>query len=61
MPSHAAHPADVDEWYEAVAREIVRTLGEAETRDRIAADDTLWAGPVPERMSERRSQGDRRQ
>ena len=46
LESHADYPAEVAEWYESVAREIVLSLGEEEAQQRIASDDALWKGPV---------------
>jgi hypothetical protein len=37
----------VAEWYETMAREIMRALDRAEAQERIASDDTLWGGPPP--------------
>ena len=45
LESHADYPAEVAEWYETMAREVMRALREASTRERVAADDALWSGP----------------
>jgi len=45
LESHADYPADVAEWYETMAREVMRALQEADARERIARDDALWSGP----------------
>jgi transglutaminase-like putative cysteine protease len=47
LESHADYPAAVAEWYETMAREIMRALDRAEAQERIASDDTLWGGPPP--------------
>ena len=46
LESHADYPAEVADWYETMAREIVRALGEDDAQQRIASDDALWKGPV---------------
>ena len=46
LGSHADYPADVADWYETMAREIVRALGEDAAQQRIASDDALWKGPA---------------
>jgi len=46
LESHADYPAEVADWYETMAREIVRSLGEGDAQQRIASDDALWKGPV---------------
>jgi transglutaminase-like putative cysteine protease len=48
LESHADYPAEVAEWYEAIARDIVVALGRAEAQECIASNDTLWSGPAPE-------------
>jgi len=48
LESHADYPAEVAEWYEAMAREIVSAIGRAEAQERFASNDTLWSGPAPE-------------
>lgn len=45
LESHADYPAEVAEWYETMAREVMRAMREADARERIAADDALWSGP----------------
>jgi len=45
LESHADYPPDVAEWYEMMAREVMRAIREAESREQIAADDRLWSGP----------------
>ncbi|HEY7655030.1 MAG TPA: hypothetical protein VIG07_19595 [Methylomirabilota bacterium] len=47
LESHADYPAEVAEWYETMAREVMRTLAAAEARGRVASDDALWRGPRP--------------
>jgi transglutaminase-like putative cysteine protease len=51
LPSHADYPAEVAAWYETMAREVMRAVGEADAQARVAADDALWRGPA-------RAQGD---
>ena len=46
LESHADYPTEVADWYETMAREIVRALGADDAERRIASDDTLWKGPV---------------
>ena len=50
LPSFADYPADVAEWYEAMAREVVRAVETAEAEARVAGDDALWTGPESERV-----------
>ena len=52
LDSHADYPADVAEWYETMAREVMRALREAEAEPGVAGDDALWSGPTPERVSD---------
>jgi transglutaminase-like putative cysteine protease len=47
LGNHADYPAEVADWYETMAREVIFTLGQAEARQRIASDDALWSGPPP--------------
>jgi transglutaminase-like putative cysteine protease len=47
LDSHADYPAEVADWYEQMAREVMRALAEAEARARVASDDALWSGPRP--------------
>jgi transglutaminase-like putative cysteine protease len=51
LESHAEYPAEVAAWYEKMAREVIRALDEAEARERVASDDTLWRGPRPSQVS----------
>lgn len=55
LPSHADYPAEVAAWYEAMAREVMRALREAEARTDIAANDRLWSGPAPQQVGEDRT------
>jgi transglutaminase-like putative cysteine protease len=50
LDSHADYPAEVAEWYEAMAREVMRAVDEAAARDRVASNDALWSGPRPDRV-----------
>jgi transglutaminase-like putative cysteine protease len=45
LASHADYPAEVAEWYEAMAREVMQAVRVAEGGERIAADDGFWRGP----------------
>lgn len=47
LESYADYPADVADWYETMAREVMRAVREAEARPGIAANDALWNGPNP--------------
>jgi transglutaminase-like putative cysteine protease len=47
LESHADYPAEVADWYETMAREVMRALAEAGTQAQVAADDALWGGPPP--------------
>ena len=43
--SNADYPADVADWYEMMAREVMRALAQADAHRRVASDDALWSGP----------------
>jgi len=45
LESHADYPAEVADWYEVVAREVVQTLRESDAAQRVASDNALWSGP----------------
>jgi len=47
LESHADYPADVADWYEMMAREVMRALAQADAHQRVASDDALWSGPRP--------------
>jgi len=47
LESHADYPAAVADWYETMAREIMRSLDGGDAPRRIASDDALWSGPPP--------------
>jgi len=47
LDSHADYPRDVADWYETMAREVVRALNQREAEAAVARDDQLWAGPKP--------------
>jgi hypothetical protein len=47
LESHKDYPTDVADWYETMAREVVRAVNQAEAEARVAKDDALWAGPAP--------------
>ncbi len=43
--SYADYPAEVAQWYERVARSVIKALECTEIRANVADDDELWAGP----------------
>ncbi len=45
--SYLDYPAEVAEWYERLAVEVVGALDAPSARRRLADDDALWAGPDP--------------
>jgi transglutaminase-like putative cysteine protease len=45
LESHADYPREVAEWYEAMAREVMRAVKKAEGGKAIAGDDRFWRGP----------------
>ena len=47
LESHADYPADVADWYETMAREVMRALAQVDAHRRVASDDALWSGPRP--------------
>jgi transglutaminase-like putative cysteine protease len=46
LESHADYPREVAEWYEAMAREVMHAVKEAEGGAAIARDDRFWRGPT---------------
>jgi transglutaminase-like putative cysteine protease len=52
LESHADYPTEVADWYETMAREVMRALRQAEAERRVATDDALWTGPAPERVAD---------
>jgi len=46
LESHADYPREVAEWYEAMAREVMRAAKTADNAEPIAADDAFWRGPA---------------
>jgi hypothetical protein len=52
LDSFADYPREVADWYEGMAREVMRALGAAETREAVAGDDQLWSGPAADRVRE---------
>ena len=46
LESHADYPREVADWYEAMAREVMRALQRAEDGETIARDDGFWRGPA---------------
>lgn len=51
--SYDDYPPEVAEWYANVARAVLAALDSAAARERLAADDELWAGPDPRLVSRR--------
>ena len=51
LESHADYPAEVADWYETMAREVMHALAQAEAQERVASDDALWRGPRPSQVS----------
>lgn len=45
LGSYADYPREVAEWYEAMAREVMRAAEQAEPGKGVAEDDRLWSGP----------------
>jgi hypothetical protein len=41
----------VADWYETMAREVMRALSQAEAQKRVASDDAIWSGPRPSQVS----------
>ena len=52
LESHADYPAEVVDWYETMAREVMRALEQSGAEVRVASDDALWSGPRPQQVSE---------
>jgi hypothetical protein len=50
LPSYPDYPREVADWYEEMAREVMRSLEEADAKEKLAADDRLWAGPDANRV-----------
>ena len=51
LDSHADYPAEVADWYERMAREVMRALEQSEAEKGVASDDSLWRGPRPSQVS----------
>jgi transglutaminase-like putative cysteine protease len=45
LDSYSDYPKDVADWYEAMAKEVVRAVEAKTTRDAVANNDALWTGP----------------
>ena len=43
--SYADYPPQVGQWYEDLARAVLKALNSPEDRAKVADDDDLWAGP----------------
>lgn len=54
LDSHADYPREVADWYETMAREVMRAVKEAEAVQTIGSDDGLWSGPAPQQLREAR-------
>jgi transglutaminase-like putative cysteine protease len=50
LDSHADYPAEVADWYESMAREVMRALAQSGAEARVASDDALWRGPRPSQV-----------
>jgi len=50
LGSYADYPKDVAEWYEAMAKEVMRAVAAREARGPVGKDDALWTGPASERV-----------
>jgi transglutaminase-like putative cysteine protease len=46
LESHADYPREVADWYEAMAREVMRAMERADQGETIARDDGFWRGPA---------------
>lgn len=53
LGSYADYPREVADWYEAMAREVMRAVEEAEARSAVAQDEAFWRGPVSDRLPSR--------
>jgi transglutaminase-like putative cysteine protease len=53
LGSYADYPEDVARWYEEMARDVMRAVTEAESKDALATDDARWRGPESERVRQR--------
>ncbi len=51
LESHADYPAEVAQWYETMARAVMRALEQSGVDERVASDDALWSGPPPSQVS----------
>ena len=47
LESHADYPSEVADWYEMMAREVMRALEQTDAHQQVASDDALWSGPPP--------------
>lgn len=45
LDSYADYPKDVADWYEAMAREVVRAVEAKTATEAVAKNDALWTGP----------------
>lgn len=50
LGSYADYPKEVAEWYEEMAREVMRVVRAGEAKESVARNDELWAGPEPGRV-----------
>jgi transglutaminase-like putative cysteine protease len=51
LESHADYPAEVADWYETMAREVMQAVSRAEAEVRVASNDALWSGPRPNEVT----------
>jgi transglutaminase-like putative cysteine protease len=49
--SYADYPAQVAQWYERIARSVLKALGSPEIHTLVAGDDELWSGPPLDSVS----------
>jgi transglutaminase-like putative cysteine protease len=57
--SYADYPVEVAQWYERVARTVLKALRSGAIHARVAGDDELWAGPPLDLVAARRCDAQR--
>lgn len=55
LDSYADYPKDVADWYETMAREVMRAVQAAEAKEKVAGNDQLWGGPEAEGVRQKSS------
>jgi transglutaminase-like putative cysteine protease len=55
--SYADYPAEVAQWYERIARSVLKALQVTQIHTMVAADDELWAGPALELVARKSVSG----